>query len=173
MKRFTAILLVLLMVLTAAAGAMGEENKIWMKGDRSEKVSWIQMRLKELEYLEKEPDGIFDEETEKALLEFQQDQGLLRSGMADQTTMQALEKATQKKTEKRTWTYDDAEYEATEAMSGSSYFMTAATGMPAPMANAGKAWSAETVWNTEEYTFQEQHVPEYTDITAVHFCGGC
>lgn len=58
------------------------------------------MRLKELEYLEKEPDGIFDEETEKALLEFQQDQGLLRSGMADQTTMQALEKATQKKTEK-------------------------------------------------------------------------
>ena len=152
MKRFTAILLVLLMVLTAAAGAMGEENKIWMKGDRGEKVSWIQMRLKELEYLEKEPDGIFDEETEKALLEFQQDQGLLRSGMADQTTMQALEKATQKKTEKRTWTYDDAEYEATEAMSGSSYFMTAATGMPAPMANAGKAWSAETVWNTEEYT---------------------
>ena len=152
MKRFTAILLVLLMVLTAAAGAMGEENKIWMKGDRGEKISWIQMRLKELEYLEKEPDGIFDEETEKALLEFQRDQGLLKSGMADQTTMQALETATRKKTEKRTWTYDDAEYEATEAISESSYFMTAATGMPAPMANAGKAWSAETVWNTEEYT---------------------
>ncbi len=152
MKRLTAMFLVLLMVLTAAAGAMGEENKIWMKGDRGEKVSWIQMRLKELEYLEKEPDGIFDEETEKALLEFQRDQGLLKSGMADQTTMQALETATRKKTEKRTWTYDDTEYEATEAISESSYFMAAATGMPAPIANAGKAWSAETVWNTEEYT---------------------
>ena len=23
------------------------------------------------------------------------------------------------------------------------------------------------------HDFQEQHVPEYTDITAVHFCGGC
>ena len=76
MKRFTAMILALLLVLTAAAGAMGEENKIWMKGDQGETVSWIQTRLKELEYLEKEPDGIFDEETEKALLEFQRDRAI-------------------------------------------------------------------------------------------------
>ena len=32
---------------------MGEENKIWKKGDQGEKVTWIQTRLKELEYLER------------------------------------------------------------------------------------------------------------------------
>ena len=151
MKRFTAMIMALLLVLTAAAGAMGEENKIWMKGDQGETVSWIQTRLKELEYLEKEPDGIFDEETEKALLEFQRDQGLLRSGMADQTTMKALETATRKKTEVRNRMDEDIVYEATEAMTDVSY-SAAFTSMPAPMASMGKNMSAERVWNTEEYT---------------------
>ena len=67
MKRITAVILTVLMVLTAAAGVLGEENRIWQKGDRGEKVIWIQTRLSELKYLDKEPDGIFDEETEQAL----------------------------------------------------------------------------------------------------------
>ena len=71
MKRITAIILAAVMVMAIAAGAMGEENRIWQKGDTGEKVSWIQMRLKELEYLTRDPDGLFDEETEKALMEFQ------------------------------------------------------------------------------------------------------
>ena len=152
MKRFTAIILVLLMVLAVAAGAMGEENKIWMKGDRGEKVSWIQKRLKELEYLDKDPDGVFDEETEKALLEFQRDQGLLTSGMADKVTLYTLETASEKKTEVRKQRYDIVEYETTEAMFDVSYSMAMSTSMPAPMANAGKGWFAEQPWNTEEYT---------------------
>ena len=61
MKRITAIILAVLMVLAIASGAVGEENKIWFKGDAGEKVTWIQTRLKELEYLDKEPTGIFDE----------------------------------------------------------------------------------------------------------------
>ena len=65
MKRLTALILAVLMVLTAAAAAMGEENRIWQQGDTGEKVTWIQTRLKELEYFESEPTGIFDEKTEE------------------------------------------------------------------------------------------------------------
>ena len=54
MKRFTAIILAVLMALTAAAAAFGEENRIWQKGDTGEKVAWIQQRLKDLEYLDRE-----------------------------------------------------------------------------------------------------------------------
>ena len=122
MKRITAIILAMLMVLTAAAGAMAEENKIWQAGDRGEKVTWIQTRLKELEYLDKEPDGIFDEETETALMEFQRDYGLLRTGMADGITMKQLETATDKKSDMRGW-YDDEDvvYEAMADMSSVSF----------------------------------------------------
>ena len=73
MKRFTAMILAVLMILTVAASAMGEENKIWQKGDTGEKVTWIQRRLKDLEYLNREPTGVFDEETEEALRDFQRD----------------------------------------------------------------------------------------------------
>ena len=95
MKRFTAMILAVLMILTVAASAMGEENKIWQKGDTGEKVTWIQQRLKDLEYLNREPTGVFDEETEEALRDFQRDNGLLRTGMADEVTMRALETATE------------------------------------------------------------------------------
>ena len=99
MKRITAIVLAVLMALTIAAGAMGEENRIWQLGDTGEKVTWIQTRLKELEYLEKEPDGIFDEETEAALMSFQRDNGLLRTGMADSSTMKLLETSDRREAE--------------------------------------------------------------------------
>ena len=121
MKRFTAMILAVLMVLTIAAGAVGEENKIWFKGDTGEKVTWIQTRLKELEYLDKEPNGVFDEDTERALTDFQSYQGLLVTGMADSVTMQALETATTKKSELRNRIYDDMVYEAAEYDAGISY----------------------------------------------------
>jgi len=159
MKRITAIILAVLMVLAIAAGAVGEENKIWFKGDKGEKVAWIQMRLKELEYLDKEPDGIFDEDTEQALQEFQRDQGLLVTGMADSVTMQALETTTTKKSEKRKWAYDDILYEATECEASASYGNTSvamATGMPMP-ALSGTAAKGMIEWNTEEYTTFESN----------------
>ena len=138
MKRLTAIILAVLMVLTVAAGAMGEENRVWKMGDSGEKVTWIQTRLKELEYLDRDPDGVFDEETEKALREFQWDQGLMKTGMADSVTMKALETATVTKTElaarRLVEALFDVEYEeaATEAASYSGKFAVNAyaTSMP-------------------------------------------
>ena len=55
MKRIIALILAVLMVLSLTAAALGEENKIWQKGDTGEKVTWIQTRLKELEYLDRQP----------------------------------------------------------------------------------------------------------------------
>ncbi len=156
MKRITAIILAVLMVLTIAAGAMGEENKIWKLGDTGETVTWIQTRLKELEYLEKDPDGIFDEDTEEALEQFQRDYGLLKTGMADSVTMKALETATETRSERESrWSveYEDACYEATESYSVGSNAAPMSTGMPL----SGMAKSERLDWNTEEYTTFESN----------------
>ena len=155
MKRITAIILAVLMVLTAAAGAMGEENKIWKQGDTGETVTWIQTRLKELEYLDKDPDGIFDEDTEDALEEFQRDYGLLRTGMADSITMKQLETAQDKKSD--LWSrFNDADICYEEAAAGAGSFsskamVNAAAAMPMVMATGMPAW------NTEEYTTFESN----------------
>ena len=156
MKRITAIILAAVMVMAIAAGAMGEENRIWQKGDTGEKVSWIQMRLKELEYLTRDPDGLFDEETEKALMEFQRDQGLLKTGMADSITMQRLETATKKKAQQTPMIYEDMlEYEA----AAESWYSAGAKSYSAaamPMATASGVM-ADYRWNTEEYTTFESN----------------
>ncbi len=156
MKRITAIILAAVMVMAIAAGAMGEENRIWQKGDTGEKVSWIQMRLKELEYLTRDPDGLFDEETEKALMEFQRDQGLLKTGMADSITMQRLETATKKKAQQTAMIYEDMfEYEA----AAESWYSAGAKSYSAaamPMATASGVMG-DYRWNTEEYTTFESN----------------
>ena len=133
MKKITAIILAVLMVLSIAASAMGEENRIWQLGDSGEKVTWIQQRLKDLEYLDREPTGTFDEETEEALRAFQWDNGLLKTGMADSVTMKALETATETRSERESrWSveYEDACYEATESYSVGSNAAPMSTGMP-------------------------------------------
>ena len=159
MKRITAIVLAVLMTAAVAAGALGEENRIWQTGDTGEKVTWIQTRLKELEYLEGEVTGTFDEETAKALKDFQSDYGLLQTGMADSVTLKVLETAEEKKTEKRAWMYDEDVYEESMVDGyASAKFITmnaaAATSMPA----AGMAaWMDPVDWNTEEYTTFESN----------------
>lgn len=154
MKRLTALILAVLMVLTAAAAAMGEENRIWQKGDSGEKVSWIQQRLKELEYLSREPDGVFDEETEEALRIFQRDNGLLATGMADEVTMRVLESATETVSDRHRNMYEDVEYE--DGAVYESYAMPLATGTYAPAAKSMAA-EAEIDWNTDEYTHFESN----------------
>ena len=121
MKKVTAIILAVLMVLGIAASAMGEENRIWQTGDRGEKVTWIQERLKELEYLDREPTGTFDEATAEALKVFQQDHGLLKTGMADSVTMKMLETVTDKRSDLAgRWAYEeDCYYEAAAAPTSS------------------------------------------------------
>ena len=157
MKKVTAIILAVLMVLSIAAGAMGEENKIWQAGDTGEKVTWIQQRLKDLEYLDRTPTGTFDEETAKALMGFQQDHGLLKTGMADSVTMKMLETVTETRSEivNRWNVYEgDVCYEASaESYSMKSSYAPMATGMPA----AGMMWNEPIDWNTEEYTTFESN----------------
>jgi len=156
MRKVMAIILAALMVLTVAAGAMGEENKIWGMGDTGEKVEWIQARLKELEYLDREPTGIFDAETEEALKNFQRDNGLLKTGMADSITMKVLETATEKVSDRQRWVYEDFCMEEA-AYDGAMYAaaMPLSTGMP--MAKNSAMWGGEIDWNTEEYTTFESN----------------
>ena len=131
MRKLTALILVLALAIGAVSGVLAEENKIWKKGDTGEKVTWIQARLKELEYLEKDPTGTFDDDTEQALTCFQQNQGLLVTGMADAVTMKALETAERHAGDYvRYDVYEDYEYEAAE--SGAYYAaVPASTAMPA------------------------------------------
>ena len=157
MKKITAIILAVLMVLSIAASAMGEENRIWQLGDSGEKVTWIQQRLKDLEYMDREPTGTFDEETEEALRAFQWDNGLLKTGMADSVTMKMLETATETRSERESrWSveYEDACYEAaTESYSAKAAYAPMSTGMPA----AGSTQNGRIDWNTEEYTTFESN----------------
>ena len=39
MKKMTAMILAILMIALTAAAALGEENRIWAKGDSGEKVT--------------------------------------------------------------------------------------------------------------------------------------
>ena len=156
MKKVTAIILAVLMTLSIAAGAMGEENKIWQIGDTGEKVTWIQMRLKELEYLDREPTGVFDEMTAEALTAFQRNEGLLKTGMADKITISALEKATRKLSDYQSrWEYEYEDgicYEAAEAPAMKSYAMPMSTAMPA----AGAAMNGD-FRNGLEHDGQVEH----------------
>ena len=118
MKKMTALILILALMMTAVSGMLAEENKIWKKGDTGETVTWIQTRLKELEYLEKDPTGTFDEDTENALSLFQRYEGLLITGMADAVTMKRLETATKRISDYAR--YDV--YEDYEAAEGAVYY---------------------------------------------------
>lgn len=160
MKKVMAIILAVLMMLNIAAGAMGEENKIWQVGDTGEKVMWIQQRLKDLEYLDRAPTGTFDEETAEALEAFQRDHGLLKTGMADAVTLKMLETVTKTRSDlisQWTYEYEDACYEsyaAAPSMKSANYAsMAMATAMPA----GGMIWYDPIEWNTEEYTTFESN----------------
>ncbi len=162
MKRFAAMILAMVMMILAASAALGEENRIWQEGDTGEKVTWIQTRLKELAYLDREPTGTFDGETKEALMQFQADQGLLATGMADRITMKVLESATETASEFRNSYWDGMVYEEAAA----PYPMVAATSAPvlhaaaAYSAGAGSAKTANAPWfdfNTDEYTHFESN----------------
>ena len=154
-NRITALLAALLLILGAALPALAEENIIWKNGDSGEKVTEIQARLKELGYLEKEPDGIFDAETEQALTDFQQRNGLLATGMADERTMEKLfsESALEQMDyEELLDGLMEVAYEDYAAAGwGNAYAsMPAATAMPGSFKSVSSAGMPE--WNTNEYT---------------------
>ena len=89
-NRVFALILALLIALTAGLPALAEEAHIWKAGDTGERVSEIQARLQSLGYLKADPTGIFDEATEQALTAFQREHGLLATGMGDERTLSLL-----------------------------------------------------------------------------------
>ena len=89
LKRMTALMLVLVLMLTVLSVAAAEKD-IWQKGDRGDRVTEIQTRLIQLSYLQGTASGFFDEDTEQALIMFQRWNGLLATGMADEKTLEVL-----------------------------------------------------------------------------------
>ena len=151
MKKMLSILLAVMLAVICAAAAFGEGEEIWRKGDTGEKVTWIQMRLIELGYMDGQPSGIFDDATEAALIRFQGDHYLMRTGMADSVTMETLANTT---TRADAYVYDvyteeAAEYESGMVLSAGYGYAKTSVNAAAPMATAMPGMPE---WNTEEYT---------------------
>ena len=106
MRKITAILMALLMLLTAAAGALADGG-ILRPGDTGDEVLRIQKKLIELEYLKGEATGVYDEATAAAVLLFQQEHGLLETGIADEVTRRELEAETRHAWNARNWVSAD------------------------------------------------------------------
>ena len=154
MKKIIAALMAAVLVLTGMAAAFGEGVEIWRKGDSGEKVTWIQTRLIELEYLEGDPSGVFDDATEEALQRFQRENSLLVTGMGDETTLNALAKCTTKarKADAWSWLFGDYEEACTEAATGTVNYYAP---VPAATSSAAMKYTASDsmgYFNTEEYT---------------------
>ena len=95
MKKLMAALLAAMMLLTLAVTAALAEDGILRPGDSGDEVAAIQRKLIELEYMEGEATGEYDEATEAAVRLFQQEHSLLVTGMADEVTRRILEPETE------------------------------------------------------------------------------
>ena len=93
LKKITAMLTAVLMILTALSAALADDG-ILRPGDTGDEVKHIQEKLIELEYLEGEATGVYDEATEEAVRRFQREHSLLLTGMADEVTRRILETET-------------------------------------------------------------------------------
>ena len=156
MKKWIAILMAVMMVLTMASAALADDG-ILRPGDQGEEVTKIQQKLIELEYLEGEATGIFDEATEAAVRRFQQDHWLLVTGMADNVTRRLIETETEHAREDR---WDDNVYEEAEAGAVyDSYTMPMMTAMPVAGNGAMKSYAAENwpEFSTDEYSHIESN----------------
>ena len=67
-----------------------DEVTLLREGDSGEAVLALQRRLAELGYTDAEPDGTYGADTAAAVLRFQERNFLLRTGMADRITLEAL-----------------------------------------------------------------------------------
>ena len=156
MKKMIAILMALMMVLTAASTALADDG-ILRSGDRGEEVTKMQQKLIELGYLEGEATGTFDEATEEAVRWFQRDHYLLVTGMADNVTRRLIETETEHAREER---WDTDVYEEAEAGAVyDSYAMPMMSAMPAAGNGAMKGYAAEgwPEFSTDEYSHIESN----------------
>ena len=150
MKKWMAILTALILLLTAASAALADDG-ILRPGDQGEEVTKLQQKLIELEYLEGEATGIYDEETEEAVRWFQRDHSLLESGLADNVTRRLLEAETVHAKED-VWGWDVYTEEEAGAVYD-AYMAAPAAGMMygngAAKSMYGETWPE---FNTDEYS---------------------
>ena len=151
MKRAAAVVTALILGLAMTLPALAEETVIWKKGDSGERVTEIQNRLIELGYLEGTATGVFDEETEKAVMLFQEWNGLLQTGMADQKTLDVL--FSEGADPHLAVEEDGGGYWETEE-SGEAAWDVYATSSPVASNRAAFSGAKDMPdWNTNEYTF--------------------
>ena len=166
-RNLFAALLALVMLCCLALPGLAQET-IRKKGDTGDDITRMQARLQELGYLTGDPTGVFDEETEQAVLAFQQRNGLLKTGMADGSTWAALFSDSARPAPQPTPTpaaantgwdwWPFATEEDTEALTDGlayeSYFAPMTTSMPAAaMGMKNTAANGWVEWNTTEYTY--------------------
>ena len=164
MKKWIAMLTAVLMVLTAVSAALADDG-ILRPGDQGEAVKQIQLKLIELEYMEGEATGIYDERTEEAVRWFQQDHSLLETGMADNITRRLLEAETEHARVNQWENYDLFTEETEAGAVYDSYAMPCATAsaMPAPgytgngAAKSFGVWEEWPAFSTDEYSHIESN----------------
>ena len=159
MKKTTAIVLTAIMLLTAVSAAFADDG-ILRPGDQGEEVKQLQEKLIELEYLEGEATGVYDEATGAAVAWFQRDHYLLVTGMADNTTRRLIGEETEH-AQTRDERYDyDAVYEEAGAMYEAGMpamtMMPAAGGLVSNSAAKG-AWEEWPEFSTNEYSHIESN----------------
>ncbi len=152
-RSFLCLLLAAVLALSCAVPALADV--LYRKGDTGDEITRMQARLQELGYLERDPDGIFDDDTEAALYLFQNFHGLLATGIADTRTLDLLYSDGAKSLEE-VWYWDDYEVEACYE-SDAYWNAPAMAAMPAPMGTAApKGWGSapdREGWNTNEYAY--------------------
>ncbi|GAB4196895.1 MAG: hypothetical protein Fur006_44860 [Coleofasciculaceae cyanobacterium] len=86
------ISLLSLVVILGIVGMAGEAlaQRTLRLGDRNPQVTFIQDRLRQLRYLDRAADGIFDRATRDAVIQFQRDRGLNPDGIVGTQTESAL-----------------------------------------------------------------------------------
>ena len=133
MKKMTAALLAAMMLTILAFSAALAEDGILRRGDRGDEVTALRQKLIELEYMEGEAAGEYDEATEEAVMLFQEEHGLLATGMADEVTRRILAEETEHCRAKRR---GNGPLELTEETAADSGAVYEAYSMPAPMATS-------------------------------------
>ena len=158
MKKITAILLTVIMLLTAASAAFADDG-ILRPGDRGEEVKKLQEKLIELEYLEGEATGIYDEATETAVRWFQQEHYLLVTGLADNVTRGMIGSETEhaRKREERDYWEMEACEEAGAVYDVYSMPMMPAAGGLASNSASKAGWGDWPEFNTNEYNHIESN----------------
>ena len=90
-KSFLRILSFILMIcISSSLFALAETAHGIKLGDSGETIKLLQAKLKDLGYFSAEVNGVFDNATQKALIAFQQANGLNTTGIADSTTISLL-----------------------------------------------------------------------------------